>query len=77
MKLRNFKNLCSTLAERHQLLQAYLHAGSLFPPTLQMGQTSKFDDQLYQTGIQRAVSLKGLHPEHIIETPSVTFKGTE
>lgn len=42
-----------------------------------MGQTSKFDDQLYETGIQRAVSLKGLRPEHIIETPSVTFKGTE
>ncbi len=75
-KLHNFKNLCSTLAERHQLLQAYLHAGSLFPPTLQMGQPSKFDDQLYQIGIQRAVSLKGLHPEHTIETPSVTFKGT-
>jgi len=75
-KLHNFKNLCSTLAERHQLLQAYLHAGSLFPPILQMGQPSKFDDQLYQIGIQRAVSLKGLCPEHTIETPSVTFKGT-
>ena len=30
-KLHNFKNLCATLAERHQLLQAYLGAGSLFP----------------------------------------------
>jgi len=75
-KLHNFKNLCSTLAERHQLLQAYLHAGNLFPPTLQMGQPSTFDDKLYQIGIQRAVSLKGLRPEHTIETPSVTFKGT-
>lgn len=31
-KQRNFKNLCSSLVERHQLLQAYLNAGKLFPP---------------------------------------------
>lgn len=36
-KLHNFKNLCSTLAERHQLLQANLHSGSLFPAILQVG----------------------------------------
>lgn len=75
-KLHNFKNLCSTLAERHQLLQAYLHAGSLFPPLLQIGEATKFHDQLYHIAIQRAVSLKGLRPEDTFETPSVTFKGT-
>uniref|UniRef100_A0A8C1S326 Uncharacterized protein n=1 Tax=Cyprinus carpio TaxID=7962 RepID=A0A8C1S326_CYPCA len=48
-KLHNFKNLCSTLVERHPFLQAYLHAGSLFPPLLQTGETTEFDDQLYQT----------------------------
>lgn len=30
-KLQNFKNLGSTLAERHQLLQAYLTADSILP----------------------------------------------
>lgn len=29
-KLHNFTNICKTLAERHQLLQAYLSEGSLF-----------------------------------------------
>ncbi|KAI9536288.1 hypothetical protein NQZ68_034845 [Dissostichus eleginoides] len=43
---------------------------------LQIGEATKFDDQLYQIGIQRAVRLKGLRPEDTIETPSVTFKGT-
>ncbi len=30
-KSHNFKNLCRTLAEKHQLFQAYLYAGSYFP----------------------------------------------
>ena len=33
-KLHNFKNLCSTLANRHQLLQAYLGTGFCFLPLL-------------------------------------------
>lgn len=53
-----------------------MHEGSLFPPTLTIGSASKFDDQLYQTGIQRAVSIQGLLPENTIETPFATFKGT-
>lgn len=36
-KLHNFKILCATLAERHQLLQAYLSAGTLFPPVVPPG----------------------------------------
>lgn len=31
-KLHNLKNICYTLAESHQLFQAYLSAGRLFPP---------------------------------------------
>lgn len=75
-KLHNFLNLCNTLAERHQLLQAYLHAGSFSPPLLQIGEATKFHDQLCQIAIQKAASLKGLCPEDTFETPSVTFKGT-
>ncbi|XDV19312.1 hypothetical protein PO909_024803 [Leuciscus waleckii] len=39
-KLHHFKNLGVTLAERHQLLQAYLHCGNIFPPILQVGQAN-------------------------------------
>lgn len=60
LKLHNFKNLCSTLAERHQLLQAYLHSGSFFPGILQVGQANEFDDQMYNGAIQEAVRLSGI-----------------
>ena len=33
-KLKNFKHLTSTIANRHQLLQAYYHAGDLFPANI-------------------------------------------
>lgn len=73
-KLRNFKNICATLAERHQLLQAYLHAGDLFPPVLQIIQTSEFDIRMYCTAIQNTV--QGVGTQYTAETVSVTYKGT-
>ena len=73
-KLQNFKNLCSTLAERHQLLQAYLHAGNLFPPVLQVGQASEFDFQMYNPAIKEAV--RGVQKQFTMETISATYKGT-
>ena len=33
-KTQNLKNVCHTLAKNHQLLQAYLHSGSFFAPSL-------------------------------------------
>lgn len=41
-KLRNFKNPCSTLAERHQLLHAFLSAGTFFPPGVSMDRGTQF-----------------------------------
>ncbi|GAA6084486.1 uncharacterized protein si:dkey-15h8.17 isoform X1, partial [Tachysurus ichikawai] len=35
-KSHNFKNLCRTLAEKHQLLQAYLYAGNYFPQDIEV-----------------------------------------
>ena len=75
-KLHNFKNLNSTLAERHQLLQAYLQAGCLFSPTLQMQQADEFDRHLYNHGIQEAVMLRNIH-ETTVVTSAVTYKGTK
>lgn len=75
-KLQNFKNLSSTLAERHQLLQAYLHSGSLFSGILQVGQVNEFDDQMYNVAIQEAVRLSGFKKQNAAETVSVKYKGT-
>lgn len=76
-KLHNFKNLCSTLAERHQLYQSYLIAGSLFQPTLQIvGKANDFEMVLYNEGIQSAMRLNGFSQENTIETSSVNYKGT-
>lgn len=74
-KLHNFKNLSSTLAERHQLLQAYLHAGNVFPPVLQVGQANEFNAHMYNFAIQEAVRLSNLTGS-IMETAMVTYKGT-
>lgn len=41
-KLHNFKNLCSTLRERHQLLQAYLSSGAVFPQSLVVERSTNF-----------------------------------
>uniref|UniRef100_A0A3P8Q5P5 Uncharacterized protein n=1 Tax=Astatotilapia calliptera TaxID=8154 RepID=A0A3P8Q5P5_ASTCA len=55
-KLHNFVHLCKTLAERHQLLQAYLSSGPLFAPAVQaVGETSEYDEQLYNGLIQESV----------------------
>lgn len=43
---------------------------------LQTGETTKFEDQLYQTDLQKAVRLKGLCREDAFETQSITFRGT-
>ena len=58
-KLRNFKSLGSTLAERHQLLQAYLHSGNIFAPVLQIDKANAFDSQIYNAAIQQAVTCRG------------------
>ena len=75
-KLHNFKNLNSTLAERHQLLQAYLQAGSLFPPTVQIQHADEFDGRLYNPDIQEAIRMRGLNEGSVV-TPVITYKGTK
>lgn len=41
-RLHNFKNLCGSLAERHQLLQSFLSAGTLFPPSVVVEKGTEF-----------------------------------
>lgn len=76
-KLHNFKNLCSTLAERHQLLQAYLNAGSMFPPLINIHRGAEFHCDDYNADIQNAVSELTFSPRNTIVTNDVTVKGTQ
>jgi len=48
---QNFKNVCATLAERHQLLQAYFSDGDLFPSEVQIDSGLPFCAQLYNTAV--------------------------
>jgi len=54
------------LAERDQLLQAYLHSGSFFPAIHQVGQANEFDDQMYNSAIQEAVRLSGIKKQNMV-----------
>jgi len=75
-KLRNFKNVCSTLADRHQLLQAYLSEGTFFPPQLIADSTLQFHVKLYAPDIKRAVSDMNFNPRHTIVASKATYRGT-
>ncbi|CAI5685968.1 unnamed protein product [Oreochromis niloticus] len=53
--LKNFKNLCLTLSERHQMFQAFLSAGSVSTPALQIKDCSPFYSELYSEQVKDAV----------------------
>lgn len=76
-KLHNFKNLCSTLAERHQLLQAYLTAGSTLPPCVPIERgTDFFFSQDYSDEIQESVAHFSFQPSDTVVAHEVSVKGT-
>uniref|UniRef100_A0A8C2FGN5 Uncharacterized protein n=1 Tax=Cyprinus carpio TaxID=7962 RepID=A0A8C2FGN5_CYPCA len=77
-RLHNFKNLCSSLAERHQLLQAYLSTGKLFFPNIQVvGLASNFEERLYSHEIQQAVSRTLANRKNTTELSAVVYKNTK
>ena len=75
-KLKNFKHLTSTIANRHQLLQAYYHAGDLFPARIISRNTTDFALSYYNTDIQRAVGQFNFSPRNTLSTTSMTYNGT-
>ena len=52
----NFKNVCLTLAEKHQLLQAYKCAGSYFPCDVEAKQSVPLFVDTFSDNIQVALS---------------------
>lgn len=75
-KLHNFKNLCSTLAERHQLLQAYFNAGVLIPSDVQSDTGLRLDISIYSADIQDAISQDLFLSTDTVVSHSTTVKGT-
>ena len=74
--LHNYKNLCKTLAEKHQLLQAYLSAGVLFPPTVTLHKGVEFYVESRSEEIKRALVSFNFRPDNTLVSYSVTVKGT-
>lgn len=74
-KLHNFKNLCATLAERHQYLQAYLSAGHFFPPEVVAERVTDFYHNDYSDKIRQCISDR-FQPYNTTATHVVRVKGT-
>ena len=74
--LKNFKNLCHTLSERHQMLQAYLSAGSMGRAVLQVKDSSPFYSVLYSKPIQGAVRQFDFTDTNTKVTVEMVYKGT-
>ncbi|CAM1294702.1 Uncharacterised protein g1088 [Pycnogonum litorale] len=73
--LQNFKNLCLTLTERHQLLQAYRCAGSFFPDETDMKRSIPLHLDTYSEAIQDTLQVFGLTPEDQVSY-DITYRGT-
>lgn len=76
-KLHNFKNMCSTLVERHQLLQAYLNAGNLFPPAVGAEKAAEFFPIDYNHSIRNLASSFAFGPDNTLIAHEATVKGTK
>lgn len=53
---KNFKNVTKSLADRHQLYQAYQNHGGVFGPQVQVFNSTTFNPDLYDCGIRAAVA---------------------
>lgn len=57
-RTQNFKNVCQTLANNHQLPQSYMNSSSFFATTLQVKNLSPFHTELYSDKVQDAVRFR-------------------
>lgn len=76
-KLHNFKNLPQTLSERHQLLQAYLHAGNLFPSDIQVEKAVDYLPTEVDQRIRDCVADFEFSPGKTMIASQATVKGTK
>lgn len=76
-KLHNLKNLCVTLAERHQLLQAYLSAGNLLQLSVQVEKGSELYSDDYNEPIKESIDQFDFQPGNTLVATAITLKGTK
>lgn len=74
-RTQNFKNVCQTLANNHQLLQTYLNSSSFFAPVLKSKDSSPYHAHLYSDAVRNAVEAHMLTEPDSVST-EVRFKGT-
>lgn len=73
--LKNFKNLCLTLSERHQMFQAFLSAGSVSPPPLQIKDGSPFYSELYSEQVKGTILHFGFTERNTKTPVDVQYNG--
>lgn len=74
--LKNFKNICLTLSERHQMFQAYLSAGLGCNPLLQVKNSCTFVPDLYSEAIRHAVTDFAFSENDTCISTDIQYKGT-
>lgn len=72
-RTQNFKNVCETLANNHQLLQSYMNCSSFFPPALQVKHSS-YHAELYSSKVRNAVEASLVTFDFV--STEVSFQGT-
>lgn len=75
-RTQNFKNVCQTLANNHQLLQTYLNSSSVFAPTLQVKQSTPFHADLYSDAVRSAVDASLPDQHALLASTEILWKGT-
>lgn len=75
-KLHNFRNVCSTMANKHQMLQAYLSEGSVFRDDVCADRAMEFDIHMFATNVQEALASIGFCEAETMVSNMVTYKGT-
>lgn len=73
-RTQNFKNVCQSLANNHQLLQSYMNSCSFFPPPLEVKDSSPYHAELYSGKIRNAVEGSLVTPDLI--STRVRYQGT-
>lgn len=74
---QNFKNVCATLAERHQLLQSYFSGGELFPPEVETACGLPFHSNLFNADVMKCVEGLGFNDENTVVCASAIVRGSK
>lgn len=72
---QNFKNICQSLANQHQLLQTTLSSNSFFAPVLKSKNITPYHAHLYSDAVRNAVEAHMFTEPDCVST-EVDFKGT-